>query len=56
MKISKKTAEHYVWGANCDGWYLLNGDSLSIIHERMPSGLQRRDTIIITPDNSFLSF
>lgn len=38
MKISKETAEHYVWGANCDGWYLLNGDSLSIIHERMPSG------------------
>ncbi|MFC5472284.1 cupin domain-containing protein [Cohnella suwonensis] len=36
MKISKETAEHYVWGTSCDGWHLLKEESLSIIHERMP--------------------
>lgn len=38
MKISKDTAEHYVWGTYCDGWHLLKEKSLSIIHERMPPG------------------
>ncbi|GAE37492.1 cupin domain-containing protein [Halalkalibacter akibai] len=36
MKISKSNAEHYIWGDNCDGWYLVNNNDLSIIHERMP--------------------
>jgi mannose-6-phosphate isomerase-like protein (cupin superfamily) len=40
MKLSKETADHYVWGTNCDGWYLLKEDSLSIIHERMPPGTE----------------
>ncbi|MDY1001048.1 cupin domain-containing protein, partial [Pantoea agglomerans] len=22
--ISKENAEHYFWGDNCDGWYLVN--------------------------------
>jgi mannose-6-phosphate isomerase-like protein (cupin superfamily) len=35
-KISKKSAEHYNWGAACDGWHLAKGDNLSVIHERMP--------------------
>ena len=35
--ISKKTAEHYVWGENCDGWHLVKGAELSVIHERMPA-------------------
>src|SRR5215213_6727416 len=30
--------EHYNWGANCEGWRLVNEDSLSIIQERMPPG------------------
>lgn len=38
MKISKESAEHYIWGSNCDGWHLVKKDSLSVIHERMPSG------------------
>ncbi|WP_042198617.1 cupin domain-containing protein [Paenibacillus camerounensis] len=37
MTISKQNAEHYVWGEGCDGWYLVNDDKLSIIHERMPA-------------------
>lgn len=35
--ISKDNAEHYVWGDNCDGWYLLNRPDMLIIHEKMPA-------------------
>ena len=38
MIISTENAEHYTWGANCDGWHLLRSDSLSVIQERMPPG------------------
>ena len=38
MKISKDTAEHYIWGEACDGWRLVNEADRSIIHERMPAG------------------
>jgi|GEM_PF-382151 len=36
QKISKKSAEHYNWGASCDGWHLVQSGDLSVIHERMP--------------------
>ena len=36
--ISAKAAEHYHWGAGCDGWHLVKGESLSVIQERMPPG------------------
>ncbi|MEQ1717554.1 MAG: cupin domain-containing protein, partial [Hyphomicrobium sp.] len=36
--ISKSSAEHYIWGGICDGWHLLKGADLSVIHERMPAG------------------
>lgn len=36
--ISKETAEHYNWGANCDGWHLVKQPGVSVIHERMPPG------------------
>lgn len=36
--ISRKTAEHYIWGQICDGWHLVKTEELSIIHERMPPG------------------
>lgn len=38
MKKSLSDAEHYKWGDNCDGWHLVNTDSLSVIQEMMPSG------------------
>ena len=38
MITSTDNAEHYIWGAQCDGWYLLRSDSLSVIQERMPPG------------------
>lgn len=38
MIKSIKNAEHYNWGANCDGWHLLKTDNLSVIQERMPAG------------------
>jgi mannose-6-phosphate isomerase-like protein (cupin superfamily) len=38
MITSTDNAEHYTWGAQCDGWPLLRTDSLSVIQERMPPG------------------
>ncbi|MBH8604498.1 cupin domain-containing protein [Thermoactinomyces sp. CICC 10522] len=40
MKISKNTAEHYIWGQQCDGWHLVKREELSVIHERMPAGTE----------------
>ena len=31
-------AEHYRWGAGCDGWHLVKTPTLSVIAERMPPG------------------
>lgn len=38
MITSTDNAEHYTWGAQCDGWHLLRSDGLSVIQERMPPG------------------
>ena len=37
---SAKTAEHYTWGAGCDGWHLVKTADLSVIEELMPAGTQ----------------
>ena len=34
--ISTKTAQHYPWGEQCDGWHLIRSEVLSVIQERMP--------------------
>ena len=34
--ISTRNAEHYTWGAACDGWYLVQTPTLHIIEERIP--------------------
>ena len=36
--VSRDTAEHYRWGVDCDAWYLVNDDQLSVIEELMPPG------------------
>jgi len=38
MIKSTENAEHYKWGADCDGWHLLQSDTLSVIQEKMPPG------------------
>ncbi len=38
MFTSIENAEHYVWGAVCDGWHLLKRDDISVIQERVPAG------------------
>lgn len=38
LPISRENAEHYRWGADCDGWYLVHDKSLSVIEEFMPPG------------------
>jgi mannose-6-phosphate isomerase-like protein (cupin superfamily) len=35
--ISIKSAEHYKWGADCDGWHLVKRPDLSVIEELMPA-------------------
>lgn len=37
-RISTANAEHYAWGSNCDGWYLVRMPELHIIEELMPPG------------------
>ena len=36
--ISTETAEHFTWADACDGWQLVQGSGLSVLHERMPPG------------------
>ncbi len=36
--VSRKNADHYSWGSNCDGWHLLRNSKLSVIEERVPPG------------------
>ena len=36
--ISTANAEHYTWGDNCDGWYLVKTPELQIIEEGMAPG------------------
>ncbi|MCY9667707.1 cupin domain-containing protein [Paenibacillus alginolyticus] len=38
MKIHKEQAEHYIWGDDCDGWFLERDADRTIIQERMPAG------------------
>ncbi len=37
--VNRGSAEHYRWGAGCDGWRLVSSDQLSVIEERIPPGL-----------------
>ena len=34
--VSTESGEHYTWGRECDGWYLLKTEGLHVIQERMP--------------------
>lgn len=36
--IDCSTAQHYLWGGDCEGWHLLKAAGLSVIEERMPPG------------------
>ena len=36
--VSRATAEHYIWGDQCDGWHLVKDKKLSVIEEQMPPG------------------
>ena len=38
MITSIEHAEHYLWGANCDGWHLVKHQEMSVIQERVPAG------------------
>lgn len=36
--ISTNSAEHFVWGDNCDGWWLKKAGRFTVISELMPAG------------------
>lgn len=36
--VNRDNAEHYRWGDDCDAWYLVNDEQLSVIEEFMPPG------------------
>jgi mannose-6-phosphate isomerase-like protein (cupin superfamily) len=36
--VSRENAEHYRWGTDCDAWYMVNDEQLSVIEEVMPAG------------------
>ena len=36
--VSRENTPHYTWGGNCDGWKLVDQETLSVIQERMPPG------------------
>jgi mannose-6-phosphate isomerase-like protein (cupin superfamily) len=36
LPVSRRIAEHYIWGGKCDGWHLARTTGLSVIEERMP--------------------
>ena len=36
--VSRHTAEHYRWGDDCDGYFLLKREGVHVIEERMPPG------------------
>lgn len=36
--VDPTEANHYAWGGGCDGWRLVDEDSLSVIEERVPPG------------------
>lgn len=38
VAVSRDNAEHYRWGHDCDGWYLVKDPQLSVIEEFMPPG------------------
>lgn len=40
--ISRKTADHYQWGANCDSWVLVETTALSVKQEKMPAGTREK--------------
>lgn len=40
--IDKRTAEHYVWGNNCDSWILADTDGLSVKQECMPGNTSEK--------------
>jgi mannose-6-phosphate isomerase-like protein (cupin superfamily) len=40
--IDKQTAEHYLWGDNCDSWVLADTAGLSVKQESMPNGTKEK--------------
>lgn len=40
--IDRQTAEHYLWGEDCNSWVLADTSGLSVKQESMPSGTKEK--------------
>jgi mannose-6-phosphate isomerase-like protein (cupin superfamily) len=40
--INKENSKHYKWGDNCDSWFFVDTDNLSIKFESMPIGAKEK--------------
>jgi len=40
--VDKQTAEHYLWGDNCDSWILADTEGLSVKQEKMPPATREK--------------
>ena len=43
MIRNKNNSEHYSWGDNCSGWFLVNTPELSVIEELMPPNTAEKE-------------
>lgn len=41
--ISTNNAPHFIWGQNCDGWWLKQGGHFTVITEIMPPGASEKN-------------
>ena len=48
--ISTSTADHYTWGAGCDGWHMVNRPELSLIQACGPWPVQLRHQTKLTSE------
>ncbi|WP_028295359.1 cupin domain-containing protein [Olivibacter sitiensis] len=51
--IDKQTAEHYLWGNNCDSWVLADTVGLSVKQESMPSETREKSHFHVNAQQFF---
>ena len=51
--ISLKKAPHYLWGNQCDGWWLKEEGSFTVVSEMMPPGTAEKKHLHKVTDQFF---
>ncbi len=55
-KVSKKTAVHYQWGNNCEGWRLKKENNFTVIVESMPAGSEEINRMLKKSEKRTFSY